>query len=58
MNKLQGRYAVVTGAARGIGAAIVKKFLEEGVEKVAILDLNQIDTTSVDPTGKRAFSYA
>ena len=35
MNKLQGRYAVVTGAARGIGAAIVKKFLEEGVEKVA-----------------------
>ncbi len=58
MNKLQGRYAVVTGAARGIGAAIVKKFLEEGVEKVAILDLNQIDTTAVDPTGKRAFSYA
>ena len=58
MERLAGKYAVVTGAARGIGAAIVKKFLEEGVEKVAILDLNQIDTSSVDPTGKRAFSYA
>jgi len=58
MGRLTGKCAVVTGAARGIGAAIVKKFLEEDAEKVAILDLNQIDTSAVDPTGKRAFSYA
>lgn len=57
MNQHQGKFAVVTGAARGIGAAIVKKLLEEGIEKVAILDLCQVDTSAIDPTGCRAFSY-
>ena len=57
-NIFENKIAVVTGAARGIGAAIVNKFLEEGVEKVAILDLNPVDTAAIDPTGTRAFSYA
>ena len=34
------KVAVVTGAARGIGLAISKKFLEEGYQ-IAILDVDQ-----------------
>src|ERR1700674_992283 len=33
--RLEGRYALVTGASRGIGAAIVKRFVEEGARVIA-----------------------
>lgn len=40
MARLAGKIAIVTGAARGIGAAIAATFVAEGA-KVAILDLGQ-----------------
>ena len=40
--RLAGRAAVVTGAGRGIGAAIVKRLMDEGA-RVAALDLNQAE---------------
>ena len=39
MERLHGRIAVVTGAGRGIGFAIAKRFLKEGAQ-VAMLDIN------------------
>ena len=38
MSSLNGKYAIVTGGAKGIGAAIVKRFVMEGVAGIAILD--------------------
>ncbi|WP_445259201.1 3-oxoacyl-ACP reductase FabG [Nocardioides aurantiacus] len=40
MGRFDGRVAIVTGAARGIGAAIARRFAEEGAT-VAILDLDE-----------------
>jgi NAD(P)-dependent dehydrogenase (short-subunit alcohol dehydrogenase family) len=39
VERLVGRRAVVTGGARGIGAAMARVFVEEGAD-VAILDLD------------------
>ena len=40
--RLAGKAAVVTGAGRGIGRAIVARFVAEGA-RVAALDLRQAD---------------
>jgi NAD(P)-dependent dehydrogenase (short-subunit alcohol dehydrogenase family) len=50
MGKLEGRVAIITGAAQGIGAAYAKKFAEEGA-KVAICDI--LDCTNVVNTIKQ-----
>ncbi len=41
MGKLDGKYAIVTGAAKGIGAAVVKLFVKEGAAGVAIFDYDE-----------------
>jgi 3-oxoacyl-[acyl-carrier protein] reductase len=38
MGKLSGKYAIVTGGGKGIGETIVKRFLEDGIEGVAVLE--------------------
>uniref|UniRef100_B0T6P4 D-xylose 1-dehydrogenase n=1 Tax=Caulobacter sp. (strain K31) TaxID=366602 RepID=B0T6P4_CAUSK len=42
--RLQGKIAIVTGAARGLGAAIAKRYLEEGAT-VVLADLSEEKTT-------------
>ena len=61
MGNLTGKFAVVTGAAQGIGAGVAKRFLTDGVDAVALVDLNleaaQATAKELDPTGKRAIAF-
>jgi 3-oxoacyl-[acyl-carrier protein] reductase len=43
MNRLQGKVALITGAARGLGLAIAKRFIEEGASVVVINDLDPVE---------------
>jgi 2-hydroxycyclohexanecarboxyl-CoA dehydrogenase len=55
MRGLKGKRAIVTGGAAGIGAAIVKRFEDEGVQ-VAVFDLHS--QPSVDITDYEAVKRA
>jgi len=61
MKNLNGKYCVVTGAGKGIGKAIVERFLEEEAAGVAIfewdLELAQATAKELDPTGKKVIAF-
>lgn len=46
--RMKNKVCVVTGAARGIGESIVKRFFEEGAEKIYALDLNEEDLQNLE----------
>ncbi|WP_434512530.1 SDR family NAD(P)-dependent oxidoreductase [Desulfitobacterium sp. AusDCA] len=56
MSKFDGKIAVVTGGAKGIGEAIVRKFYDEGA-KIAIIDVNEDGAQKLakelDPSGDK-----
>lgn len=60
MRNLEGKYCIVTGAGKGIGKAVAKKFLEEQAAGVAILeyDLELAEATAkeLDPTGEKVIA--
>ena len=60
--KLDGKYAVVTGAARGSGEAIAKRFFEDGAAGIAILDIDQDSAQKtaarIDASGKITYGFS
>ena len=46
MSRLTGKTVLITGAASGIGAAAVKRFLEDGANVVAVdIDLTKVEAS-------------
>ncbi len=60
MGNLQGKIALVTGAARGIGRAIVQRMLEDGVSGVALIDYNgeMVKATAAELDGEKCLAIA
>ena len=56
MSNLNGKYAIVTGGGKGIGAAIVKRYIQEGAAGVAIFDYDEALAQKLDD--KRAADAA
>ncbi|SMC90082.1 3-oxoacyl-ACP reductase FabG [Papillibacter cinnamivorans] len=57
MGKLDGKYAVVTGGGKGIGEAIVQRFLEDGAAGVAILDYDiELAEKTAAALGEKVFA--
>lgn len=60
MYDFNGKIVAVTGAAQGLGAAMAQRFLQEGAQGVALLDLNreglQATVARLDPAGTRTMS--
>lgn len=60
MYDFNGKIVAVTGAAQGLGAAMVQRFLQEGAAGVALLDLNQeglkATVARLDPDGTRTIT--
>ncbi|TNF85828.1 MAG: SDR family oxidoreductase [Gammaproteobacteria bacterium] len=49
MNRLEGKTALITGAARGLGARIAERFAEEGADVI----INDLSLTAAEDTAKR-----
>ncbi len=60
MANLMGKYAVVTGGGKGLGAAIAGRFLADGAMGVALLDMDgdlaAKTASQLDPAGKKALA--
>lgn len=60
MKNLKGKYCIVTGAGKGIGKAIAKRFLEEEAAGVAIFEwdlaLAEATAKELDPTGTKVIA--
>jgi len=59
--ELDGRVAIVTGGARGIGRACGARFLDAGARGVAVVDIDgdgaAAAVRSLDPLGRRAIPF-
>ena len=53
MNRLDGQVALITGGARGLGAAIARRFHEEGARVI----VNDLEATAADHTARDLRGY-